>query len=175
MMESQTDDGLVPSFAPEYKPSTGGFRDSPEWGSASVILPWLIYKWYGDISVMEKAWPMMVRYAEYLKSKSVKNILSYGLGDWFDLGPKTPGPSQLTPIALTATAIYYYDLALLSEMAGILKKDKEKKIFSEWATDVKRSFNEKFYNPLTGVYSTGSQTAMAMPWCVGLVDDAKPD
>jgi alpha-L-rhamnosidase len=172
MMESQTEDGLVPSFAPEYKPSIGGFRDSPEWGSASVILPWLIYKWYGDISVMEKAWPMMIRYVEYLKSKSAQNILSYGLGDWFDLGPQIPGPSQLTPVALTATAIYYYDLVLLSEMAGILKKDEEKKSFSSWASEVKIAFNEKFYNSQTGVYSTGSQTAMAMPWCVGLVDDA---
>ncbi len=173
MIESQTEDGLVPSFTPEYKPSTGGFRDSPEWGSASVILPWLIYKWYGDISVIEKAWPMMVRYAGYLKSKSHQNILAYGLGDWFDLGPQTPGPSQLTPIALTATAIYYYDLRLLSEMAGILNKEDEKKYFSAWASEVKTAFNKTFYNSLTGVYSTGSQTAMAMPWCVGLVDETK--
>ncbi|MBN2522096.1 MAG: alpha-L-rhamnosidase, partial [Bacteroidales bacterium] len=32
------------------------------------------------------------------------------------------------------------------------------------------AFNEKFYNPETGTFSTGSQTAMSMPWCVGLVD-----
>lgn len=171
MIESQTEDGLVPSFTPEYKPSTGGFRDSPEWGSASVILPWLVYKWYGDKSVIEKAWPMMVIYAEYLKSKSNKNILSYGLGDWFDLGPQTPGPSQLTPIALTATAIYYCDLLLLKEMAGILNKEDEQKTYSVTASEVKSAFNEKFYNTETGVYATGSQTAMAMPWCVGLVDD----
>jgi len=171
MMESQTKDGLVPSFAPEYKQSKGGFRDSPEWGSACVILPWLIYKWYSDKSVMEKAWPMMVRYVEYLKGKSVQNILSYGLGDWFDLGPQIPGPSQLTPVALTATAIYYYDLVLLSEMAGILNKDEEKKSFFKWASEVKTAFNSIFYNSQTAVYSTGSQTAMAMPWCVGLVDE----
>jgi alpha-L-rhamnosidase len=171
MIESQTEDGLVPSFTPEYKPSTGGFRDSPEWGSASVILPWLVYRWYGDTSILEKAWPMMVRYTGYLKSKSKQNILAYGLGDWFDLGPQTPGPSQLTPIALTATAIYYYDLTLLSEMARILNKEDENKTFSSWAAEVKTAFNENFYNPETGVYSTGSQTAMSMPWCVGLVDD----
>jgi alpha-L-rhamnosidase len=152
--------------------STEGFRDSPEWGSASVILPWLIYKWYDDKSPMEKAWPTMVRYVEYLKSKSAKNILSYGLGDWFDLGPQIPGPSQLTPVALTATATYYYDLALMSEMAGILRKNEEQKKFSTLATEVKIAFNEKFYNSQTGVYSTGSQTAMSMPLCVGLVDDA---
>jgi alpha-L-rhamnosidase len=171
MMESQLEDGLVPDIAPEYVPFGGGFRDSPEWGSASVILPWLIYKWYGDVSVMEKAWPMMFRYVEYLKSKSDQHIVSHGLGDWFDYGPKQPGEAQLTPKALTATSIYYFDVKLLSEMASVLKKTNEQIKLAAWAGEIKTAFNAKFFNPETGVISTGSQTAMAMPWCVGLVDD----
>ncbi len=171
MMEAQLENGLVPDIAPEYVPFGGGFRDSPEWGSASVILPWMIYKWYGDDSAMKKAWPMMVRYAEYLKSKSDKHILSHGLGDWFDYGPNRPGEAQLTPKALTATAIYYYDLKLLAEMASVLNRSDEQKRFSVWASEVKTTFNVRFFNQATGVISTGSQTAMAMPWCVGLVDE----
>ncbi len=171
MMEAQLEDGLVPDIAPEYVPFSGGFRDSPEWGSASVILPWLIYKWYGDVSVMEKAWPMMIRYVEYLKGKSDRHILSHGLGDWFDYGPNRPGEAQLTPKALTATSIYFYDVKLLSEMASVLKKTSEQTKLAAWADEIKTAFNAKFFNPETGVISTGSQTAMAMPWCVGLVDD----
>jgi Glycogen debranching enzyme len=171
MIEAQLPDGLVPDIAPEYVPFAGGFRDSPEWGSAAVILPWMIYRWYGDASVMEKAWPMMNRYAEYLKSKSENHIVSHGLGDWFDLGPKQPGEAQLTPKSLTATAIYYSDLKLLAEMAGVLKKSDEQKKLLKWANEIKTAFNAKFFNPETGIISTGSQTAMAMPWCVGLVDD----
>ncbi len=171
MMEAQIEDGLVPDIAPEFVPFGGGFRDSPEWGSASVILPWLIYKWYGDVSVMEKAWPMMIRYAEYLKSKSDHHIVSHGLGDWFDYGPKQPGEAQLTPKALTATAIYFYDVKLLSEMALVLKKTDEQTKLAAWADEIKSAFNAKFFNPATGVISTGSQTAMAMPWCAGLVDE----
>ena len=91
-----------------------GFRDSPEWGSAAVVVPWLLYKWYGDHDVIRTAYPMMKRYVEYLKSKSEAHIISYGLGDWFDYGPNRPGVAQLTPKALTATAIYYYDVKLLS-------------------------------------------------------------
>lgn len=171
MIESQLPNGLVPDIAPEYVPFGGGFRDSPEWGSAAVILPWMIYHWYGDASVMEKAWPMMVRYAEYLKSKSDNHIVSHGLGDWFDYGPKQPGEAQLTPKSLTATAIYYYDLKLLTEMARVLKKTDEQKRLAKWANEIKTAFNAKFFNSETGIISTGSQTAMAMPWCVGLVDD----
>ncbi|MBL7972838.1 MAG: family 78 glycoside hydrolase catalytic domain [Prolixibacteraceae bacterium] len=171
MMESQLENGLVPDIAPEYVEFGGGFRDSPEWGSAAVILPWLIYQWYGDASIMEKAWPMMVRYAEYLKSKSDGHIVSHGLGDWFDYGPRQPGEAQLTPKALTATSIYYYDVKLLSEMASILKKTDEQNRMASWASEIKTAFNARFFNPETGVISTGSQTAMAMPWCVGLVDE----
>ena len=174
MMEAQTKDGLVPDIAPEYVPFVAGFRDSPEWGSAALILPWLIYKWYGDRSAMEKAWPMMLRYARYLESLSVNDLLSHGLGDWFDLGPDGPGPSQLTPAGLTATAIYYYDLALLTRMAEILDKP-EKQMLSAWAERVKTAFNNKYLDREAGVYATGSQTSMAMPLCVGLVDDGLYD
>jgi len=175
MMDAQLINGLVPSISPEYVPFNGGFRDSPEWGSASVILPWLIYKWYGDASVMEKAWPMMIRYCEYLKGMSDNHILSYGLGDWFDYGPGQPGESQLTPKALTATAIYYYDVKLISEMAFVLKKSDENKRLNAWANEVKSAFNAHFFDSVKCNIATGSQTAMAMPWCVGLVDDQFKD
>ena len=56
-------------------------------------------------------------------------------------------------------------------MAIVLKKSDEQKRFSAWANDVKTAFNAKFFNPETGLISTGSQTAMAMPWSVGLVDE----
>lgn len=171
MMEAQLDNGLVPDIAPEYVTFEAGFRDSPEWGSAAVILPWMIYQWYGDASVIGKAWPMMVRYVEYLKRKSDNHILSHGLGDWFDLGPKQPGEAQLTPKSLTATAIYYYDLKLLIEMASILNKNDEYNRLVDWANEVKTAFNAEFFNPETGVFSTGSQTAMSMPLCVGLIDE----
>ena len=39
-------------------------------------------------------------------------ILSEGLGDWYDMGPKAPGYAQLTGMKVTATAIYYRDLTL---------------------------------------------------------------
>ncbi len=171
MMDAQTNDGLVPDIAPEYVVFEGGFRDSPEWGSAAVILPWLIYKWYGDSSVMEKSWPMMKKYVEYLESKSSDHILSYGLGDWYDLGPKFPGEAQLTPRQLTATAIYYYDIVLLGKMAEVLKYHDRSLKLIELAKEVKDSFNKQFFNVQTKIYSTGSQTAMAMPLYVGLIEE----
>jgi alpha-L-rhamnosidase len=171
MMDSQEPNGLVPDIAPEYVEFDGGFRDSPEWGSAAVILPWYIYKWYGNQGVIEDAWPMMKKYVDYLSSKADANILSHGLGDWYDLGPKFPGEAQLTPKALTATATYYYDAALLSKMACLLGKVDDSKKYFKLSEEIKQSFNQKFFDDNTKIYSTGSQTAMSMPLCVGLVEN----
>jgi hypothetical protein len=173
MMADQATDGLVPDIAPEFVKFDDGFRDSPEWGSASVILPWLIYQWYGDKTVMQDAWPMMTKYVAYLKSKATGNILSHGLGDWYDLGPNRPGLAQLTPKELTATAIYYYDASLLAKMAMLMQKKAEAGQYNSLADEIKNAFNSKFYNAATKKYATGSQTAMAMPLAVGLVDDDK--
>lgn len=171
MITAQTPDGLVPDIAPEYTEFWQDFRDSPEWGSASVIVPWLIYKWYGDMEPMKKAWPMMEKYVAYLKNKSDKHIVDYGLGDWYDMGPERPGYSQLTPKALTATSIYFYDVKLMSEIALLLDKKEDVKKYKVWSDEIKIAFNNKFFNAETHVYSTGSQTAISMPLVVGLVDE----
>ena len=172
MMDAQTPEGLVPDIAPEYTPFVGGFRDSPEWGSAAVILPWLLWEWYGDKSIIEEAMPMMKKYVDYLGTKANNQVLNHGLGDWFDYGPKSPGQAQLTPKALTATAIYYYDLQLLAQMMKLCDRPKDAEGTQALAARVKSAFNTRFFNPVTKVYSTGSQTAMAMPLCVGLVEEA---
>lgn len=173
MQDAQTKDGLIPDIAPEFvffDDNGYGFRDSPEWGSAGVIVPWLMYSWYGDMTVLKDAYPMVKKYVEYLGTKTEKNLLSYGLGDWFDIGPQRPGVAQLTPKGVTATAIYYYDLVLAGKMATLLGKPSDAKQWNALAISVKDAFNKAYFNTATRVYATGSQTAMAMPLCVGLVD-----
>ena len=172
MIEAQLQNGLVPDIAPEYVPFTEGFRDSPEWGSACVILPWDMYHWYGDIEAVRKAYPMMKKYLEYLKGMSDKYIISHGLGDWYDLGPKSPGEAQLTPKSVTATSIFFYDARLLGEMASLIREKEDAICFSNMAEEIRKAFNSKFFNPVTKVYSTGSQTAYSMPLFFGIVDDS---
>jgi hypothetical protein len=113
----------------------------------------------------------MKRYVAYLKSKSTNNILDYGLGDWFDYGPNRPGVAQLTPKSLTATAIYYYDVKLLAQIAATLNKKEDVSLYSNHALEIHKTFRDTFFNAQRKVYSTGSQTAMAMPLSLGLVDE----
>lgn len=170
MRESQLENGLVPDIAPEYVVFKGGFRDSPEWGSASVVVPWYIYKRYGDLKVLEDNYTLMKKYVDYLTGVSKNHILSYGLGDWCDFGPKPYGPSQHTPIPLTATAIYYHDIDILRNAAKILGKLEDTDRYSKLAVQVYKAFNDEFYNNTTQQYATNSQTSNAMPLVIGLVE-----
>jgi Glycogen debranching enzyme len=172
MIEGQLENGLVPDIVPEYVPFEGGFRDSPEWGSASIIIPWYLYQWYGDRSVLERAYPMMKRYLAYLGTKANDYLLSHGLGDWFDLGPESPGVSQLTPIGLTASAIYFYDASLLTQIAGRLGYKADSIRYQTLAGQIKTAFNKAYFDQDRAVYATGSQTSFAMPLYMGLVDSA---
>ncbi len=170
MQQAQTPDGLIPSIAPEYPRFGGGFRDSPEWGSAAVILPWYLYQWYGDRQLLTESYPMMQKYVAYLATKAKNNLLTHGLGDWYDLGPKPPGVSQLTPRGITATATYYYDLTILAQIARLLGKPDDATRYEQLAIAVKQAFNQAYYNPKTAQYGTGSQTANAMALYMKLVE-----
>jgi hypothetical protein len=170
MMHAQTSSGLVPDIAPEYAVFWEGFRDSPEWGSNCVIMPWYVFEWYGDKKLLEQAYPMMQRYVAYLQKKAKNGLLSYGLGDWYDIGPKEPGPSQLTSRGITATAIYYYDLQLMIKAATLLGRAADAGRYKATAARVRASYNKTFFNAKTRHYDTGSQTANAMSVYMGLVE-----
>ncbi|MCR8556833.1 glycoside hydrolase family 78 protein [Mucilaginibacter sp. BJC16-A38] len=172
MINSQTPKGLIPDIAPEYVKFGGGFRDSPEWGSNGIIMPYYIYQWYGDKQILSESYDMMGRYAAYLQKRSKDNVLYFGLGDWYDLGPEDPGVSQLTPQGITGTAIYHYDLTILSKVARLLGKNDDAIRYSVLANEVKTAFNNTFFNKSTKQYGAGSQTANAMAVYTGIVDPA---
>ena len=171
MADAQLDNGLVPDIAPEYTVFSGGFRDSPEWGSAYVIEPWQTYQMYGDRTLLERHYEGMKRYVAYLASQAKEHIVAYGLGDWYDVGPGGPGESKLTSKGLTATAVYYQDIGVLKDAAALLGKADEARQFDEQARAVKAAFNRKFFHADKNQYDRNSQTANAMPLTLGLVPE----
>lgn len=62
------------------------FAESPEWGGALVIFPYMYYETYGDDSLIKKYYQNMRRYVDYLSTRADNHILSFGLGDWYDYG-----------------------------------------------------------------------------------------
>ncbi|HWL17547.1 MAG TPA: family 78 glycoside hydrolase catalytic domain [Opitutus sp.] len=173
MADAQLPNGLVPDIAPEFVIFGGGFRDSPEWGSAIVLAAWQHFEWTGDDTPLHRYYPAMCRYADYLASRAEGHILSHGLGDWYDIGPKPPGVSQLTPLGLTATATYYEDIKTLAAIATRLGHTADAARFTTRAAEIRTAFNRRFFDAERGVYATGSQCANAMPLVLGLVEPAE--
>ena len=80
--DSQLDNGLIPTTAPEYTVFKGGFRDSLEWGSAGLIVPWQQYEFAGDVEMLRRHYEVMKKYVAYLDTTATNDIVNHGLGDW---------------------------------------------------------------------------------------------
>ena len=181
MADSQLTNGLVPTTAPEYT----GFRnrgdtvhlrndfgDSPEWSSSFILVPWQQYEFDGDLELFRQHYDAMKSYVTYLGSRAQGGIVSYGLGDWYDLGPKPPGYSQLTPLALTATAFYFQDVTIMAQVADLLGNARDAKTYAALAQNIRAAFNANFYNATNHCYATDSQCANAIPLVMGLCEPA---
>ncbi|MCE5179644.1 MAG: glycoside hydrolase family 78 protein [Porphyromonadaceae bacterium] len=168
--DAQLPNGLVPSIAPEYVEFDGAFRDSPEWGSSSVIIPWMYYLYYGDSSLIYEYYDVMKGYVDYLSSTTTDQIVSHGLGDWYDYHGERAGFSKNTPVPLVATAHYYWDIVLLSKAAGIVDNDIDRAYYEHLAQSVKTAFNNRFFDPKTFQYGSGSQASNAIPLFFELVE-----
>ncbi len=167
--------GMVPEIAPQYVVFTpeknNVFNDSPEWGSAAVLAPWYVYQRTGNRHFLAAQFPVMRRYAAYLATRAHDGIISYGLGDWYDIGPGPPGMSKLTSPGVTATAIYYQDLKVLHKTAALLGLDTESDSYKQQAEQIRKAFNARFFHPALHIYDKGSQTAQAMPLVLGIVPE----
>lgn len=177
--DSQLTNGIVPTTAPEYTIfRTSGdtnhlrnmFGDSPEWSATFILVPWQQYQFDGDLDLFRKHYDAMKAYLAYLGRRADDSIVDYGLGDWYDLGPKKPGISQLTPIALTATAFYYYDAEIMRRAAGLLNRPEDEQHYFELTKQIRTAFNNKFYNSTNRCYATDSQCANAIPLVMGICE-----
>ena len=172
--DSQLENGSVPDIAPEFVRFKDGFFESPEWGSASVQLPWLIHNWYGDQRILREQYPTMARYTDYLAgTRNDAGLAKGGLGDWYDWTPEKghAGPSQLTPPELPATCMLYENARILHQAAKMQGKPAEARKWKELSETVRRDFLAAYYDNQNKTVATGSQCAMAL----GLYFDLVPD
>lgn len=159
--EAQSPDGMIPSIAPEFTEFSQGFRDSVEWGSAGILVPWYLYRIFQNPDLLRRQFTSMNRYMEYLENKTQCGVIHDGLGDWCDFGVNPPF-AQNTPVSLTATAMYYYDLMVMEQVSGLLNDQEKQQLYKKRIARTRQAFNREFYESMGKRYSTGSQTANSM-------------
>ncbi|MGN0322832.1 MAG: family 78 glycoside hydrolase catalytic domain [Oliverpabstia sp.] len=142
MADLQTPEGQFPEIAP-----LGGGFGGITYECASIFMAWELYQQYGDIRTLEKFYPGMKKYMEYMKDKGLPgkgDISKVGpLGDW--LAPEE------TDLPLLWNAFYYREAALMEKIAGLLGKEDDRNTYAELAGQVKVFWNKTFIDPETGM------------------------
>ena len=136
---------------------------SPDWGTALVQIPWYLYLYYGNTTIIKDFYPDMKIWVNYIDSLSVDNIVPFGLGDWCP-----PGSNSTIdcPYQLSSTAFHLYDLQLMEQMSKVLGYFADNEYFSKRHAMVQKAFISKFYDPVNKTF--GSQTANSLALDFGL-------
>ncbi|MBO7405031.1 MAG: family 78 glycoside hydrolase catalytic domain, partial [Clostridia bacterium] len=126
MADAQYPDGLLPAVLPYsgvemmYK-ATGS---SVGWADAVYLIPYRFYKRFGDWEILRESWPMIRKYAEYLK-KNVEKDGHYEkgvhLGEWLEpekFRDKVYGAREKH--SEECTAYLYLAMTTIAEIAEIL-------------------------------------------------------
>ena len=139
----------------------------PDWGTATVQLPWYLYLYYGDTGMLAEHYNEMQRWVDHLRKIARDNVLNEGLGDWCP--PGSVAPTE-TPVALTSTAYFYLDARMLSAAAKILDHKQDAADYGLLADNIREAFGRKFFE--SSAKSYGSQTADSLALRLGLVPAA---
>ena len=156
VIDAQLPSGAFTDIAPRMHLEWGG---APAWGDAGVIVPWTVYKMYGDSAIVAHCFAAMQRWMEYLGKGNPSYLRNRGLGnnygDW--LAPH----GDSTPRELLATAYWAYDAELMAEMAQVLGRGADAGAYRELAATVRRAFQREFVDEV-GRVASGTQTAYAL-------------
>ena len=164
ILDAQSPDGAYPDVAPRL----GAERDgAPAWGDAGVIVPWTIYRRYGDVRILERHWDAMERYVAYLVRHNPdllwRSRRHNDYGDWLSVGADTPRE-------VLATSYLAYDAKLMARIAGVLGRADREARYEELYRDVVAAFNRAYVGE-DGFIEGDTQTVYLLALHMGLVAD----
>lgn len=163
---------------------------SAGWSDAGVLIPYRIYKRYGDQKILENSYAAMKKYADFkiktlgkwyptavrtgIDRKYKKYISNYGqsYGEWAE-----PTEVHITgfqdfacPHPEETTAYIVYMLQTMAEIAEVLGKAEDQKRFSEYAEKAKIGYGKLIECPKFSL-DTDRQAKLVQPLYMGLLDE----
>ncbi len=165
---AQTPEGSFPDVAPKITILTEG---APAWGDAGVIIPWQLYRFYGDRRILEESWESMRRWIDFLEANNPELLwrrrVGNNYGDWLQLDVETPRD-------LIATAYFAHSTSLVARTAAVLGRVAEAASYGRLAERIRQAFGREFLQPdarLTG----DTQTAYLLALRFGLVPELRAE
>lgn len=157
---AQHEDGKVSNIAPRNNvPSffSGLLAGSVGWGDASIIVPYTLYKRYGDVRILEENYEMMQKWYAFLEKRAKEKPMNplkrlkknpyrnYTIETGIDYGewcePDVESTSAMrTPQGKVATAYFAYSGKLMAEIAKVLGKAADAKHYLETSEKAKHAF-----------------------------------
>ena len=192
MRDSQSETGGFPGVAPlaQY----GGDMMRLGWADAGVIVPWTVWKQFGDVAIIEENWDAMDRFMEHVNATRYdhKALASengnYQWADWLSYEPlESHGGSAFTNrggqrVPLPESVIYWsylgacywaMDAEMMRDMAAATGRDAAKyQAMAEAARDyLKKTFLDGNGGFKTALFNT-MQTPALFALRNGLVEGA---
>jgi alpha-L-rhamnosidase len=179
-MDNVRDDQHPNGSFPDWAPGGLDVRThgaAPVWSDASVILPWMNWRRYGDLAIIEQNWAAMSRYLDFIREKNPDYIWRKGwameYGDWGAVGESHfyhPDKPPTTPMDLIATAYWAHSADLLAQMAEASGRKEDRIRLRALHEQVRRAFVSEFVRP-NGEVGNGSQTSYILALKFGLLPD----
>ena len=119
----------VPHVVPNILGNQAG---AAAWSDAATIIPWTIYKVYGDKEMLAEQFPMMKNWVDYIHARVSKNGLwqsGFQYGDWLALDIESGSTDRTggTDKYLVANAYYAYSTRIVRDAADALGYAEEAK------------------------------------------------
>lgn len=174
MRLEQRDDGQIPNVIPHI-PSNGYISftgddetSSAAWGDACVIIPWQLYRAYGDKAILAENYEMMSSWLSYVRKSAAEgrpegyDDMSYEqkvrqsylwntgfhFGDWLipslTKSGEPPTMGAFKTKELVATAMFAYSAELLSCAASELGKEEDAAKYRNLNEKIRRAFAEEY-------------------------------
>ena len=165
VLDAQSPEGAYADVAPRLVVERDG---APAWADAGVILPWVMYRRYGDRRLLERHWEAMERYMAHLLRHNPDLLWTErrhnDYGDWLSVGADTPKD-------VLATAFWAHDAALLAEIAGVLGKPQRAAYHRRLREGILAAFNRAFVGD-DGSIAGDTQTVYLLALHMRLIPDA---
>ena len=156
----QDDKGRITDTVPHV---WGGRPADPAWGTAYPLICWYMYQYYGDTRVLEEHYDGVKKYVEFLRTKAENGLVKFSYyGDWVAV-EKCPG-------SIVSSFYYYYDVKVLADMARVLGKTQDATLYDKLAAEIKAAFHKEYFDPKTGNYANGTQTANTLALFLDMPD-----
>ncbi|GAA0994214.1 alpha-L-rhamnosidase [Acrocarpospora macrocephala] len=141
VLSGQDAEGAFPDVAPKVCLTREG---APGWGDAGVIVPWTLYRLYGDRRVLADCFPAMTRWVDQIERHNPDLIwrrrTGRNYGDWLQVGVDTPRE-------VLATAYFAQSATLVARTARVLGLAGPAEHYETLAAAIRAAFTAAFVGP----------------------------